>query len=256
MDIGQKKTFIGMQLMWGIRIIWLLALLLLVVVFAGGPGVHLGLWAPLEGFVISMKGGFLGGLALSGLSLLALVVLAVKRTCVGLGKVITALSIGLILAAPVAYLRLSDGSGVPPIHDITTDFVDPPIFIALVGKRGEGANSLEYDQGKPALLQKEFYPHIRPIITPEDPQKAFVRAMEVAVSLGWVISGVDAGAGRFEATDHSFWFKFADDIVLVVTETETGSQIDLRSVSRVGRSDLGVNAKRITRFQKSYSAAL
>ncbi|VAX08801.1 hypothetical protein MNBD_ALPHA03-1843 [hydrothermal vent metagenome] len=253
MNIGQKKTFLGAQ------IIWLLALLLILVVMAGGPGVHLGLWAPIDGFVLSLKGGFMGGIALAGLSLLVIVIMAVKKTCRGLGKAILALCIGLLLAAPVAYLRLSGGGGVPAIHDITTDLVNPPKFIALVGKRGEGANSLEYDSEKLIPLQKEFYPNIGPIMTSADPQAAFIQARDVAADLGWVILGLDTseiefGAGRFEATDYSFWFKFADDIVVVVKETETGSQIDLRSVSRVGVSDLGVNAKRIKSFQDSFSA--
>ncbi len=248
MDVGQKKTFLGAQ------IIWLLALLLILVVLAGGPGVHLGLWTPIDGFVLSLKGGFMGGIALAGLSLVVIVIMAVKKTCRGLGKVILALCIGLLLAAPVGYFRLSGGGGAPPIHDITTDLVNPPKFIALVGKRGEGANSLEYDSEKLVSLQQEFYPYILPIMTSAEPQEALIQAMEVAAGLGWVLSGLDSEAGRFEATDYSFWFKFADDIVVVVKETETGSQIDLRSVSRVGVSDLGVNAKRIKSFQDSFPA--
>jgi uncharacterized protein (DUF1499 family) len=50
---------------------------------------------------------------------------------------------------------------------------------------------------------------------------------------------------RLEASVESFWFGFKDDVVLVVTADGAGSAVDMRSVSRVGISDLGANAKRI-----------
>jgi uncharacterized protein (DUF1499 family) len=50
-----------------------------------------------------------------------------------------------------------------------------------------------------------------------------------------------------EATDTTFWFGFKDDVVVRVRAAENGggSIVDVRSVSRVGQSDLGLNAKRI-----------
>ena len=52
------------------------------------------------------------------------------------------------------------------------------------------------------------------------------------------------GAGTCIAWHGGFGFK--DDVVVRVRENaEGGSLVDVRSVSRVGRSDLGVNAKRI-----------
>lgn len=247
MVIGQKKVFLGA------RILWCLALLLLLVVIAGGPGVHLGLWSPLEGFMLSLKGGFLGGLALVGLSVIVIITIVLNKKLAGTGKALQALLIGLLLAAPVGYLRLSGGGGVPPIHDITTDMVNPPTFIALVGKRGEEANSLLYEGAVLAAQQKEFYPDLAPLMVSEGPQKAFSRALKIAGELGWDITGVDARAMRFEATDYSLWFHFADDVVVIITKTEKGSRIDLRSVSRVGMSDLGVNAKRIMAFQNAFA---
>jgi len=245
MIIGQKKIFFGARIIWG------LALLLLLIVVAGGPGVHLGLWTPYEGFLLSLKGGFMGGLALAGLSLIVIIIIAVNKKG-GMGKALLSLFIGLLLAAPVGYLRLSKGGGVPPIHDITTDMVNPPEFMALVGMRGEAANSLAYEGEKLAAQQKAAYPDIAPLMVLDTPEQALSKALEVAVHLGWEITGVDAAAKRFEATDYSLWFRFADDVVLTITETESGSRIDMRSISRVGKSDLGVNAKRIMAFQNGY----
>lgn len=243
MIIGQKKIFPGS------RILWVLALLLMMVVFIGGPGVHLGLWSPITGFSISLRAGFLGGLALAGLSLIAITIIAMSKNKGGMGKSILTLLIGLVLASPVTYLILTGGGGVPPIHDITTDMDNPPAFIALVDKRGEAANSLAYDSEKLIEMQKVAYPDIKPLLTSLEPDKALARAIEVAGNMGWEITGLDAAVPRFEATDHTFWFGFADDIVVVIKKTEHGSQIDMRSVSRVGISDLGANTDRIRSFQ-------
>jgi uncharacterized protein (DUF1499 family) len=56
--------------------------------------------------------------------------------------------------------------------------------------------------------------------------------------------------GRIEATDTTFWFGFKDDIVIRVTPADNGSRVDIRSVSRVGKSDVGMNAKRIRKYLK------
>ncbi|VAW00423.1 hypothetical protein MNBD_ALPHA01-353 [hydrothermal vent metagenome] len=250
MIIGQKKIFIGAHIVW-----WLMILLILVVL-AGGPGVHLGLWSPLNGFMLSMMGSFLGGLALAVLSLIVVIIIAIKEARGGMARAVMALCAGLVLAAPVGYLRVSD---VPPIHDITTDLANPPEFMALVGNRGEKANSLTYDVDERAQLtdmQSKYYPEIEPLLVPRTPQTLFARALEVATLMGWQITGVDTTAHRFEATDRTFWFDFADDIVVVITQTENGSRLDMRSISRVGISDLGANAKRIMAFQKKLLAQL
>jgi uncharacterized protein (DUF1499 family) len=62
---------------------------------------------------------------------------------------------------------------------------------------------------------------------------------------GWTVVTQDPAKLRLEASVESFWFGFKDDVVLVVTADGAGSAVDMRSVSRVGISDLGANAKRI-----------
>ena len=54
--------------------------------------------------------------------------------------------------------------------------------------------------------------------------------------------------GRLEATARTRWFGFRDDVVVRVAADGTGTRVDVRSVSRVGRSDLGTNARRIRGF--------
>ncbi|HQX74726.1 MAG TPA: DUF1499 domain-containing protein, partial [Thermoflexales bacterium] len=75
-----------------------------------------------------------------------------------------------------------------------------------------------------------------------------------ARSLGWQIHHTDAARGMLEASETTFWFGFTDDIVIRVRPHHEGSRIDLRSVSRVGRGDLGANARRILRFSTVFGA--
>ena len=70
--------------------------------------------------------------------------------------------------------------------------------------------------------------------------------------MGWAIVAERADEGRIEATATTSWFGFKDDIVIRVAPHNGGSRIDVRSKSRVGRSDVGANAARI----RAYLAAL
>ena len=80
------------------------------------------------------------------------------------------------------------------------------------------------------------------------PDRALARAEAAARALGWKIVAAAPGQGRLEATATTRWFGFKDDVVVRVTPASGGSRVDIRSVSRVGKSDLGVNARRIRAF--------
>jgi uncharacterized protein (DUF1499 family) len=82
------------------------------------------------------------------------------------------------------------------------------------------------------------------------------RATEAARALGWEIVATAPADGRLEATDRTRWFGFRDDVVVRVRPDGSGSRVDARSVSRVGRSDLGTNARRIERFLAALTSAL
>ena len=82
------------------------------------------------------------------------------------------------------------------------------------------------------------------------PDKAFEQALAAARKMGWVIVDANAAEGRIEATDTTFWFGFKDDIVIRVNPSDHGSRVDIRSVSRVGKSDVGMNARRIRKYLK------
>ncbi|HEX7466433.1 MAG TPA: DUF1499 domain-containing protein, partial [Usitatibacter sp.] len=82
----------------------------------------------------------------------------------------------------------------------------------------------------------------------DPPQKATQSAIDAARACGWEVVSSDAPSGRIEATDTSLWFGFKDDIVVRVRPDGAGSRVDVRSVSRVGKSDIGANAKRVRGF--------
>lgn len=200
-----------------------------------------------------------GALALIGLVLS----LAVKPRR-GAVSALVALAIPLAGVGYGLYVR-SLAQAVPPIHDISTDLADPPAFsqqvvearaavpdgndLDLLAKRtGNGRAFIE--------LQREAYPDIAHIVTSLDRTRAFEAALALAREQGWRIGRADAQAGVIEATSESFWFGFVDDIAIRVRDEGSGARIDMRSVSRVGRSDLGANAARMRPYLAELTARM
>ncbi|MCY4428358.1 MAG: DUF1499 domain-containing protein [Halieaceae bacterium] len=155
---------------------------------------------------------------------------------------------GVLLAI---YLRSMAGD-YPVIHDISTDTENPPVFLQGVTERGAGANSLAI---KPGSIEQQLlaYPELGSIHSRLGPEPAMAQAAEIATALGWEIYNKDPQALLIEATHTSFWFGFVDDIVIRFNPTADGTVIDLRSVSRVGRGDVGANAKRIQAFARDWA---
>jgi uncharacterized protein (DUF1499 family) len=137
---------------------------------------------------------------------------------------------------------------VPPIHDITTDTENPPPFVKVLERRKEAANPAEYGGPELASQQKQGYPNLGPLNLPLPPDQAFQHALVTVAESGWEVVDANLIEGRIEATDTTFWFGFKDDIVIRISPSAAGSRIDVRSVSRVGKSDVGTNAKRIETY--------
>ncbi|MDP6952892.1 MAG: DUF1499 domain-containing protein, partial [Alphaproteobacteria bacterium] len=76
----------------------------------------------------------------------------------------------------------------------------------------------------------------------------FDKALALIESEGWELVASVPEEGRIEATAKTPYFKFRDDVVLRIAAAGTGTKVDMRSASRVGRSDVGVNAERIAGF--------
>lgn len=176
-----------------------------------------------------------------------------------------------VLAVLIGFAGLGKGAStqktvqkLPFIHDITTDTQNPPVFSEVIlAERAKvsGVNSLAYagkkdsrDNKLVSALQSKAYPQVRSLVLEASPEATFGSALAAAKSMGWAIKAENVSGGTIEATDTTFWYGFQDDISIRIRPSEGGGSIvDMRSVSRVGASDIGANAKRIETFLNTLS---
>ena len=231
-----------------------------------GLGARIGLWS--WGFGLGTLTRELGPLLLFGAivaGLLAVLLGLLVKPRRGLWTGVLAVLVGVIGFGRLASVQNTVAS-LPFIHDVTTDTQDPPTFgAAIMAERGalEGVNTVDY-AGKTApftkpdgtrgeklvsALQTQAYPEIRTLVVSEPPDIVFGRAEERARAMGWTIKETDPASGRIDATDTTFWYGFKDDVTIRLRPAAGGgTRVDVRSVSRVGGSDIGANAKRISAF--------
>ncbi|MBR9909773.1 MAG: DUF1499 domain-containing protein [Gammaproteobacteria bacterium] len=155
---------------------------------------------------------------------------------------------GVALAMPGQWLLKA--RDLPRIHDITTDPADPPAFVAIVPLRQSAPNPVGYDYAVNAEAQRQAYPDIQTMRLPVPSDQVFAAANLAVQQLGWQLVAADAEDGRIEATDTTRWFGFKDDVVVRIRAADDQTLVDVRSKSRVGKSDVGVNADRIRTFRK------
>lgn len=167
------------------------------------------------------------------------------------GFVSIVLALGMLGVMYVAVMRPAQSS--PRLHDITTDVDNPPAFVTLPLREDNLIPFNNIDEWRAA--HREGYPNIQPIIVDSAPEEVLGSARALAEERGWEIVSVDAEAGHMEATAYAGYIRFRDDVIVEVTPIEDGStRVDMRSVSRVGLSDLGYNAARIREFLAALQA--
>lgn len=221
---------------------------------AAGMGNRWGLWHYTTGFIL-LRVAVIGSLVSAAISLSAVVMTSVgKKKMRGLVLSILGLVISLVVAA-VPLTRYDTARHVPRIHDITTDTSDPPRFETILPLRKDAPNSSVYGGPDVAMQQHAAYPDVKPLVLPLPVVQVFDRALAVVQSLGWKIVDENRDERRIEATDTTFWFGFKDDIVIRVRPEGSGSRVDIRSLSRVGVSDVGTNAARIRKFLKKMTSS-
>jgi uncharacterized protein (DUF1499 family) len=218
----------------------------LAMLLASGPGTRLGIW-PWQAGLALLKWAVYTGAAGAAIALALLLPGAVPRWRAGIWMPLLALCLALAAVAPPLIL-LAEAKKVPPIHDITTDTADPPAFVALAGERAKWPNGAAYGGAAIAAQQARAYPDLKPLVVKGDPRETLQRAIDAARAMGWEVVASDAASGRIEATARTFWFGFRDDVVVRIRPEGGGSRVDVRSVSRVGKSDIGTNAKRVREF--------
>ena len=222
----------------------------------------------LLGFPLAVIGFRLGlfEFSVSALMIMATVVLAVAVFFVGmtitfvkrrsnptLSKAARTASYLVLIPIIAIGSQFFKGSSVPRIHNISTDVVNPPEFGTFANARAATDNPLMYDPEKLAQVQQAAYPMVKTLITDLPALEAHAKALEVANSLGWEVVESDPSSGFIGATETSTLWGFKDDVVVRISEQDGQRAVDLRSVSRIGQSDLGANAKRIERFLSAFS---
>jgi hypothetical protein len=232
------------------RIVLAAALAALAMLAVSGPGTRLELFSWQAGFAWMKWAMFVG----FGAALVAAVLLLIPRTRGPRPSLlIAALLVGLAAGAPLIAMT-TQARKLPYIHDVTTDTRDPPAFVALLPARRAAPNGADYGGEPVAALQRAGYRRLGSLVVALPPPQAYERALRIARDMGWEIAAADAAARRIEATDTTVWFGFKDDVVIRIRPDAQGSRIDVRSMSRVGKSDVGANARRIYKFFDRYNA--
>jgi uncharacterized protein (DUF1499 family) len=193
---------------------------------------------------------------------------------------IVALAVPLVVAA-IAMSLLGPARRVPPIHDVATDTINPPRFGQEIERQraavpgGNGVQPMDaplrtlatharaaqsprlaaYAEKSVGQIVRERYPDLQPLRLGSPPDEAFAWARAAAEAEGWRIVRVEPATWELDATDTLFWFGFRDDIaVRVRPDGAGGSLVDVRSASRVGLSDVGMNARRIRSYLARFEA--
>jgi uncharacterized protein (DUF1499 family) len=217
-----------------------------IVLGLSGPGTRAELWHFRTAFRMLSWGAYLGIAALV-LGIVAALVTRPGTRRRGFGVALVAVLLGA-LAFWLPWNWRNSARGAPPIHDVTTDVADPPAFVAVAPLRADAPNPVEYAGDSVAVLQREAYPDVQPVVLRAAPGEAFQMALAAAREMGWEIVAAEPGEGRIEATATTTWFGFLDDVAIRVAAEGSGSRVDVRSKSRVGRGDAGANAARIRKY--------
>jgi uncharacterized protein (DUF1499 family) len=206
---------------------------------------------------------FFGALACAALSILVgLAAFAAiwQNGSRGMSRILLALIIDAVILAYPAYLGLQYRK-LPPIHDITTDPIDPPRFEALAGLRaGGGTNPAVYAGLYSAEQQRLAYPDIETVELEVPAQRAYEIVLALINKRKWRV--VDERPpqprreGHIEAIAQTLIMGFREDVTIRIKADGEDSRVDIRSASRYFDSDLGSNAARVTKLIEDINTAV
>lgn len=226
-------------------IVALVGFLSLVMLYLAGTGYQAGTFELGQAFTI-MRWCAYGGISAVGLVIFTM--LWLRPAGLPLLVLFVSAMAGL-MAFYLPYRQQQIAAQVPPIHDISTNTANPPEFVAVAPLRANAPNSPQYAGPETAALQHEHYPDIMTQVYVQSPQEVFEAITGIIADMGWEMVDANMADGRIEATAVTRWFGFRDDVVFRLQAGPANSTImDMRSKSRVGRSDIGVNANRIRTF--------
>lgn len=208
----------------------------------GGPGHRFGLWDYEMGFTLLRYAAYVGiGAAILGILPILGVIWREHKV-----KSLVAVIIGTFVMMNLQGY-INKARQLPAIHDISTDLDNPPQY-QVIDARDEAERGFTDVQHR--ALQEVYYRDIQSLTSTQGVLDTTKAMHEVLVEMEMDIVALDANAGHIEAVATTAWFGFKDDVVVRVLPEGSGSKIDIRSVSRVGRSDIGKNAERIREITK------
>lgn len=227
------------------------ALLAILCALSAGPAHRFGLLATESAVGLTLFAAIPGLLALVA-GILVLVLFREPATGSIRLQALAALVIGLVVCG-VFVAMVNKASSLPPIHDISTDMLDPPAFDALLAHRTDATNPPDYAGEQIADAQRAAYPEVATLYTSVSCEGVLAAAETVAGQMGWEVIASSEGDGsecRLEAVARSSWFGLYDDVVVRGRDNGYETAIDTRAKARVGVSDLGRNAANIIEFNR------
>lgn len=251
-----NPTPIPEETTWWSKFFVFSALLSLVILVSGPIGYKFGLTG-LAPSLISILVALVGAALVIVVGLVMAVIATRKSLRRDRNLIFVAIAISLI---PLYFVvpQMLKAQSVPGIHDVSTDTANPPTFVVLVSERKETDNDLVYEDevlgSKTATMQNQAYPGVQSITSELSIEDSLNRAANILKEQGLEVASVDAMAGTVEATATTAWFGFKDDVVVRAVNNGSNTVIDVRSVSRVGRSDIGANAARIEKFIAAFTS--
>lgn len=143
--------------------------------------------------------------------------------------------------------------GSPELYDLTTDFETPPQFPSTMPTRLPRMNPLSVDVGSDMLGQMSAYPDVMGRRYPAAPDRVAQGVENTLKAFGWTrisrdIPLPEQNAIRFAATAHSSLLGLKSDVVIRLLDEGETTYVDMRSLSRYGKRDMGLNAAFITEF--------
>ncbi|MHB8383008.1 MAG: DUF1499 domain-containing protein [Candidatus Binataceae bacterium] len=228
----------------------------IVLFLAGILGAYFHLVAPFVGFTTAMIWGTLISIIGTIVGIVAIIRTRAPERAGGRPRAKVGLIMSLLVLIPVAVMILS-GLKYPGINDITTDYTNPPEFTHAQQLPANRNRDLKYNAAMYMAKQQSGYPPLEPLHLNDTPAAAFERVKQAAASMpNWAITSIDPATMTIEGVSTSALFHFQDDFVIQVRPGDgSGSLVEMRSKSRDGIGDFGVNYKRITNFFQKLSAS-
>ncbi|MCH9672029.1 MAG: DUF1499 domain-containing protein [Gammaproteobacteria bacterium] len=212
----------------------------LIVVAAAVAGIQFGWLSPRVGLMVSLAAAAIW--AIVGIALFLIGIVRGLRGRPRWGRQFVLGLLPVLLLGGMFFVR-SSSMPIVMSNDVSTDLAQPPGFTTGPSAQ-RGMSQSAQDK------QLEAYPDIRTLVLKQPAAQVFAQTVALGKLRGWETVVEDSDAGTVQWIARSRLFRFQDDVSLRITSVAEETKVDMRSRSRIGKSDLGANATRIREFFK------